>query len=140
MSFMQVEILGNVQFTGETLPKFRQKVSCPKSSLVKEDIVLRSKPGVSVMSGSPQGSSRVPGNSERVLFLGDEDIVAYIEEHHELFLSAMYNVYRATDVTFTGENQLEDARAFSRRILERETMKDCMNLVRPISMTNLQCQ
>ncbi|KAL6287532.1 hypothetical protein ACE6H2_011922 [Prunus campanulata] len=73
-------------------------------------------------------------------FLEDEDIVAYIEEHQELFLSAMYNVYRATDVTFTGENQLEDARAFSRRILEKETMKDCMNLVRPISMTNLQGQ
>ncbi|CAL2247640.1 unnamed protein product [Prunus armeniaca] len=62
-----VEILGNVQFTWETLPKFRQKVSCPKSSLVKEDIVLRSKPGVGVMPGSPQGSSRVPGNSGRVL-------------------------------------------------------------------------
>ncbi|CAL8135268.1 unnamed protein product [Prunus armeniaca] len=60
-----VEILGNVQFTWETLPKFRQKVSCPKSSLVKEDIVLRSKPGVGVMPGSPQGSSRVPGNSGR---------------------------------------------------------------------------
>ncbi|CAL8140048.1 unnamed protein product [Prunus armeniaca] len=73
-------------------------------------------------------------------FLGDEDIMAYIEEHHERFLSAMYNVYRATDVTFTGENQLKDARAFSRRILEKETMKDCMNLVRPISMTNLQGQ
>ena len=67
MCFMQVEVLGNVQFTGETLPKFWQKVSCPKSSLVKEDIVLRSKPGVGVMPGSPQGSSRVPGNSGRVL-------------------------------------------------------------------------
>ncbi|CAL8150751.1 unnamed protein product [Prunus armeniaca] len=65
--FMQVEILGNVQFTGETLPKFWQKVSCPKSSLVKEDIVLRSEPGVGVMPGSPQGSSRVLGNSGRVL-------------------------------------------------------------------------
>ncbi|CAL8151799.1 unnamed protein product [Prunus armeniaca] len=64
---MQVEILGNVQFTGETLPKFGQKVSCPKSSLVKEDIVLRSEPGVGVMPGSPQGSSRIPGNSGRVL-------------------------------------------------------------------------
>ncbi|CAL2237317.1 unnamed protein product [Prunus armeniaca] len=64
---MQVEILGNVQFTGETLPKFWQKVSYPKSSLVKEDIVLRSEPGVGVMPGSPQGSSRVLGNSGRVL-------------------------------------------------------------------------
>ncbi|CAL8125139.1 unnamed protein product [Prunus armeniaca] len=52
---------------GETLPKFWQKVSCPKSSLVKEDIVLRSEPGVGVMPGSPQGSSRVSGNSGRVL-------------------------------------------------------------------------
>ncbi|CAL2268919.1 unnamed protein product [Prunus armeniaca] len=67
MCFMQVEILGNVQFTGETLPKFWQKVSCPKSSLVNEDVDLRSKPGVGVMSRSPRGSSRVPGNSGRVL-------------------------------------------------------------------------
>ncbi|BBH00094.1 terpene synthase 04 [Prunus dulcis] len=43
-------------------------------------------------------------------FLEDEDIVTYIEEYHEPFLSAMYNVYRATDVTFIGENQLKDAR------------------------------
>ncbi|CAB4287974.1 unnamed protein product [Prunus armeniaca] len=49
----------------ETLPKFWQKVTCPKSSLVKEDIVLRSEPCVGVMPGSPQGSSRVPGNSGR---------------------------------------------------------------------------
>ncbi|PQQ05100.1 S-linalool synthase-like [Prunus yedoensis var. nudiflora] len=61
-------------------------------------------------------------------FLEDEDIVAYIEEHHEPFLSAMYNVYRATDVTFIRENQLKDARAFSRRILEKETIKDSTNL------------
>ncbi|KAL6287530.1 hypothetical protein ACE6H2_011920 [Prunus campanulata] len=73
-------------------------------------------------------------------FLEDQDIVAYIEEHHELFLSAMYNVYRATDVTFIRENQLKDARAFSRRILEKETLKDSTNLVRPITMTNLQEQ
>ncbi|CAL8082899.1 unnamed protein product [Prunus armeniaca] len=64
---MQVEILGNVQFAGETLPKFWQKVSCPKSSLVKEDIVLRSEPGIGVMPRSPQDSSRVLGNSGRVL-------------------------------------------------------------------------
>ncbi|CAL8098742.1 unnamed protein product [Prunus armeniaca] len=51
----------------KTLPKFWQKVSCPKSSLVKEDIVLRSELGMGVMPGSPQGSSRVSGNSGRVL-------------------------------------------------------------------------
>ncbi|CAL2267856.1 unnamed protein product [Prunus armeniaca] len=35
--------------------------------MVNEDVDLRSKPGVGVMPGSPQGSSRVPGNSGRVL-------------------------------------------------------------------------
>ncbi|CAL8082227.1 unnamed protein product [Prunus armeniaca] len=29
--------------------------------MVNEDVDLRSKPGVGVMPGSPQGSSRVPG-------------------------------------------------------------------------------
>ncbi|CAL8122219.1 unnamed protein product [Prunus armeniaca] len=35
--------------------------------MVDEDVDLRSKPGMGVMPGSPQGSSRVPGNSGRVL-------------------------------------------------------------------------
>ncbi|CAL8121399.1 unnamed protein product [Prunus armeniaca] len=44
--------------------------------MVNEDVDLRSKPGVGVMPGSPQGSSRVPGNSGRVLSKGaDEDII-----------------------------------------------------------------
>ncbi|CAL8130721.1 unnamed protein product [Prunus armeniaca] len=76
MRSLQVEILVNVQFTGETLPKFWQKVSCPKSSLVKEDIVLRSEPGVGVMPGSPQGSSRVSGNSGRVLSAWYQSLVS----------------------------------------------------------------
>ncbi|XP_040369540.1 S-linalool synthase [Rosa chinensis] len=54
-------------------------------------------------------------------FLQDEDILVHIEEHHETFLSAMYNVFRASDLTFAGESQLEDARLFSTRILEKET-------------------
>ncbi|KAB2610496.1 S-linalool synthase-like [Pyrus ussuriensis x Pyrus communis] len=61
-------------------------------------------------------------------FLHDEDIMVYIEEHHEIFLSAMYNVYRATDVTFTGESQLEDVKKFCKRILEKDTLKDSKNL------------
>ncbi|CAL2263211.1 unnamed protein product [Prunus armeniaca] len=62
-----VGYVGSLKLLGETLPKCWQKVSCPKSSLVNEDVNLRSKPGVGVMPGSPQGSSRVPGNSGRVL-------------------------------------------------------------------------
>ncbi|CAL2269347.1 unnamed protein product [Prunus armeniaca] len=64
---MQVEILGMFNLQGRLCRNFGQKVSCPKSSLVKEDIVLRSEPGVGAMPGSPQGSSRIPGNSGRVL-------------------------------------------------------------------------
>ncbi|CAL8164159.1 unnamed protein product [Prunus armeniaca] len=101
----RVEILGNVQFTGETLPKFWQKVSCPKSSLVKEDIVLRSKPGVSVMPGSLQGSSRVPGNSGRVLssILADGiyprwttfvKSIPHPRSHKENFVAAYQEGYR----------------------------------------------
>ncbi|KAM1187874.1 hypothetical protein ACFX2J_023747 [Malus domestica] len=73
-------------------------------------------------------------------FLHDEDIMVYIEEHHEIFLSAMYNVYRATDVTFRGESDLEDVKEFSKRILEKETLKDSKNLVGPTSMNDLQDQ
>ncbi|KAM0958648.1 hypothetical protein ACFX2C_023912 [Malus domestica] len=73
-------------------------------------------------------------------FLHDEDMMVYIEEHHETFLSAMYNVYRATDVTFTGESELEDVKEFSKRILEKETIKDSKNLVGPSSMNGLQDQ
>ncbi|KAK9924707.1 hypothetical protein M0R45_033061 [Rubus argutus] len=61
-------------------------------------------------------------------FLQDEDMVVHIQEHHEMFLSAMYNIYRASDLTFPGESQLKDARVFSTRILERETIKNSKNL------------
>ncbi|CAL8141072.1 unnamed protein product [Prunus armeniaca] len=86
---MQVEVLGNVQFTGETLLKFWQKVSCPKSSLVKGDIVLRSEPGVGVMPGSPQGSSRVSGNSGRVLSLSlmqQAGMASLFDTNHQIFV------------------------------------------------------
>ena len=54
-------------------------------------------------------------------------MVVHIQEHHEKFLSAMYNIYRASDLTFHGERQLKDARVFSTRILERETIKNSKN-------------
>ncbi|CAL8152543.1 unnamed protein product [Prunus armeniaca] len=73
---MQVEILGMFNLQGRLCRNFGQKVSCPKSSLVKEDIVLRSEPGVGVMPGSPQGSSRVPGNSGRVLSAWYQSLVS----------------------------------------------------------------
>eukprot|EP00268_Persea_americana_P018884 TRINITY_DN19690_c1_g1_i7.p2 TRINITY_DN19690_c1_g1~~TRINITY_DN19690_c1_g1_i7.p2 ORF type:complete len:230 (-),score=36.78 TRINITY_DN19690_c1_g1_i7:1175-1864(-) len=57
-------------------------------------------------------------------FLQHEDITSYIEENYNCLLSTLLNVYRATEVTFLGENELEEARSFSRTLLERGiTMK-----------------
>lgn len=36
----------------------------------------------------------------------------------------MLNVYRATDLMFPGENEVEEARSFSRKVLEKITLKD----------------
>ncbi|XP_059635113.1 (E,E)-geranyllinalool synthase-like [Cornus florida] len=52
-------------------------------------------------------------------FLLHEDFVAHIEENFQVFTSAMYNVYRATDLMFSGEYELEEARSFSRKLLEK---------------------
>nr|GMC78824.1 (E,E)-geranyllinalool synthase [Ipomoea batatas] len=52
-------------------------------------------------------------------FLKHEDIVGHLEENHEYFTSVLYNVYRATDLMFLGENELEEARSFSRKLLQK---------------------
>ncbi|XP_058073243.1 (E,E)-geranyllinalool synthase-like isoform X2 [Magnolia sinica] len=52
-------------------------------------------------------------------FLQNEDIIKHIEENYEYFSTAMLNVYKATELMFLGENELEDARTFSRKLLER---------------------
>nr|DAD22990.1 TPA_asm: hypothetical protein HUJ06_024453 [Nelumbo nucifera] len=43
-------------------------------------------------------------------FLNREDVLVHIEENYEYFLDAMFNVYKATDVMFLGENELEEPR------------------------------
>ncbi|KAK6932513.1 Terpene synthase, N-terminal domain [Dillenia turbinata] len=57
--------------------------------------------------------------------LQGEDIVMHIEKNCRDFLSAMYNVYKATDLIFPGEDELEKARSFSRKILERAMSLGC---------------
>ncbi|XVF25854.1 hypothetical protein REPUB_Repub13aG0249900 [Reevesia pubescens] len=52
-------------------------------------------------------------------FLNDQEILYHIEKNHEIFSSVMLNVYRATDLMFPGEYELEEARSFSRKILEK---------------------
>ncbi|KAF5944466.1 hypothetical protein HYC85_018543 [Camellia sinensis] len=55
-------------------------------------------------------------------FIHHEDILAHIENNSGCFMSAMFNVYRATDLTFSGEYELEEARSFSRKLLEKNMM------------------
>lgn len=70
-------------------------------------------------------------------FFNQADKAHYIEEHHEIFFSAMYSVYRAADVMFTGETQLEAARALSKRILhKKQTLKSSECSI--FSTSNLQ--
>ncbi|KAL5579378.1 hypothetical protein UlMin_011820 [Ulmus minor] len=55
-------------------------------------------------------------------FLYDEKIKNIIENNHEYFCSVMYNVLRATYVTFTGEYELQEAKSFSRKMLEKSIL------------------
>ncbi|KAL8460390.1 hypothetical protein ACS0TY_032067 [Phlomoides rotata] len=51
-------------------------------------------------------------------FLKEPKIVAYMEKNSEQFISAMYSVYRATDLLFPGETELEEARSFAIKMLQ----------------------
>ncbi|KAA8515303.1 hypothetical protein F0562_018467 [Nyssa sinensis] len=52
-------------------------------------------------------------------FLNREKILDHMEKNSEYFASSMYNVYRATDLMFSGEFELEKARSFSRKLIEK---------------------
>ncbi|KAG7962215.1 hypothetical protein I3843_09G054300 [Carya illinoinensis] len=52
-------------------------------------------------------------------FLNHEDIRVQIENNPEYFSNALLNVYRATDLMFSGEHDLQEARSFSKQILEK---------------------
>ena len=52
-------------------------------------------------------------------FLLEEEVQDQIESSHEYFSSAILNVYRATDLMFPGDHELEEARSFSRKLLEK---------------------
>ncbi|XP_057510703.1 (E,E)-geranyllinalool synthase-like [Actinidia eriantha] len=52
-------------------------------------------------------------------FVQHEDMLAHIENNSEYFTSAMFNVYRATDLMFSGEYELNAARGFARKLLEK---------------------
>ncbi|CAN4092068.1 unnamed protein product [Withania somnifera] len=50
-------------------------------------------------------------------FIQQPQIRAYIEKNQESFTYVMYNVYRATDLMFNGEFNMEKARSFSTNFL-----------------------
>lgn len=56
-------------------------------------------------------------------FLNNQEILDHIEKNHQLFSSVMLNVYRATDLMFPEEYELEEARLFSRQLLEKVVAK-----------------
>ena len=45
----------------------------------------------------------------------------YMEQNCEHLTSVLYTVYRAADIAFTGEYELEEARSFSKKLLEKAT-------------------
>lgn len=53
-----------------------------------------------------------------------------MEENYDCLLSTLLNVYRATEVMFLGEDELEEARSFSKTLLQRGlTMKNAKDSV-----------
>ncbi|XP_058756107.1 (E,E)-geranyllinalool synthase-like [Vicia villosa] len=52
-------------------------------------------------------------------FLNHDETKAEIENNYEQFSSAMFHVFRASNLMFCGEYELEEARSFSRKILEK---------------------
>lgn len=46
-------------------------------------------------------------------------MLSNIEENRGFFKGAMYSVYKAAHLTFSGEDELDKAGTFSRKILEK---------------------
>ncbi|KAG5516852.1 hypothetical protein RHGRI_037550 [Rhododendron griersonianum] len=69
-------------------------------------------------------------------FLYDEDIRVHVERNFEYFIGALYNVYRATELMFSGEYEAEEANLFSKKLLEKSlkltSVKDNPNFQRVI--------
>ncbi|KAJ0965997.1 hypothetical protein J5N97_027135 [Dioscorea zingiberensis] len=52
-------------------------------------------------------------------FIHDDQLLSNMKENHSFFLGAMYSVHKAAHLTFSGEDELEKAGTFSRKILEK---------------------
>lgn len=51
-------------------------------------------------------------------FLHEPETVSYMEENCQHFITAMYSVYRATDLSFPGETEMDEAREFATKFLQ----------------------
>ncbi|XP_024984527.1 S-linalool synthase-like [Cynara cardunculus var. scolymus] len=61
-------------------------------------------------------------------FLYDEEILDHLENNCGRFTSLLYTVYKATDLIFFGENEAEEARSFSMKMLQKiSTMKNIVD-------------
>ncbi|XP_073057547.1 LOW QUALITY PROTEIN: S-linalool synthase [Primulina eburnea] len=54
-------------------------------------------------------------------FLNDAKVMVRMQENPEQFISAMYSVFTATDISFPGESKSDEARIFARIILQNAT-------------------
>lgn len=52
-------------------------------------------------------------------FLKDEEIKKCMESNYEYLFVSLFNLYRATDLAFQGEFELDEVRGFSRKLLEK---------------------
>ncbi|KAI3510369.1 hypothetical protein L1887_17308 [Cichorium endivia] len=57
-------------------------------------------------------------------FLYYEEILDHLENNCGQFTSLLYSIYKATDLMFFGENEVDEARSFSKKMLQKiSTMK-----------------
>nr|AGN70888.1 geranyllinalool synthase [Grindelia hirsutula] len=52
-------------------------------------------------------------------FLYDDELLDHLEINCGQFTSVLYCVYKATDLMLSGENEIEEARSFSRKLLQK---------------------
>ncbi|POO03632.1 (E,E)-geranyllinalool synthase [Trema orientale] len=55
-------------------------------------------------------------------FLDNEEIRDYVENNYEYFSILLFNINRATDLAFSGEFELQEAKTFSTKLLEKSIL------------------
>ncbi|KAG7585056.1 Terpene synthase metal-binding domain [Arabidopsis thaliana x Arabidopsis arenosa] len=66
-------------------------------------------------------------------FLNDQEMRYQLERNVDSFLLVILNVYRATDLMFPGENDLEEAREYTRNLLKKSRSNNEKMIVHELS-------